>query len=167
MSHPRPIVYIGFLLIAVGLWSGCATEPETDGPSFSFLQHRERRQANHVELTITPTGESESSVTLVARNEATGETLTLLAVVEELDGTYPVKVFGRLVDLDGERLVPVSNACSPGDRSSSVGSLSFESHDPATRIVSGSFIANVCRVDDADRAWTLADGKFRRLEYSP
>ncbi len=185
MTTIRPTALLGALVAASLLWAGCMGQPEPDGSSLSFLQNRERWQATKITVTVTETSghispspagsnakerdRSEKAVSIVATHETTGESLTFLVLAPELEGTHPIKVFGNLADHDSaagrERLVPVSNACTPGDRSLTTGSLSFEHHDPTTRTLSGSFISNVCRVDDADRVWTLADGKFRDLTY--
>ena len=179
MTTIRPTALLSALAAASLLWTGCMGQPEPEGSFLSFLQNRERWQATKVVVTVTETSQGssaslqetgpEKAVSIVATHETTGETLTFLVLAPDLEGTHPIKVFGNLADHDSaagrERLVPVSNACTPGDRSLTTGSLSFEHHDPTTRTLSGSFISNVCRVDDADRVWTLADGKFRDLTY--
>ena len=178
MNRARLSLFLGFLLLPV---AGCMRAPEPEGAFLSFLKGREAWQSTRVELTVTslsddpstsgdPSTAGEKAVSIVAEHGPTGETLTFLVLADRLEGTYPVRVFGNLSDLDRtlgrERLLPVSNACAPGDRSDTSGSLTFESHDPVAGTVGGSFIVNVCRVDDADRAWTLGDGKFRRLSYT-
>ncbi len=192
MTKFRPTALLGALAAGSLLWVGCMGEPEPDGAYLSFLKQRERWQATTVAVTVTETakdqagpsemagpgeiavsdeiaGPDEIAVSIVATDEKTGETLTFLVLTHRLEGSHPIKVFGNLADSDSaagrERLVPVSNACTPGDRSLTTGTLSFEAHDPDARTLSGSFISNVCRVDDADRVWTLADGKFRELVY--
>ena len=180
MTKFRPTALLGALAAGSLLWVGCMGEPEPDGAYLSFLKQRERWQATTVAVTVTETakdqagpsemaGPGEIAVSIVATDEKTGETLTFLVLTHRLEGSHPIKVFGNLADSDSaagrERLVPVSNACTPGDRSLTTGTLSFEAHDPDARTLSGSFISNVCRVDDADRVWTLADGKFRELVY--
>lgn len=167
-SRPKKIcvgvlsAVLGTALVAL---VACGGTPEPEGDYLSFLQNRERWLSTRITATVTPAAGDEHAVSIVAEDQNTGETLTFLVLADRLEGTHDLKVFGKLADMDRslgrERLMPISNACTPGDRSLTTGSLSIESHDSESRLMSGSFISNVCRIDDADRAWTLADGKFR------
>lgn len=152
------------LLLAGGLvFGGCMSAPEPEGPHLSFLKGRKRWQSADVELSLAEAG-GEKTLTLVVRRPETGESLTLLVVTPELQGRHDLRVFGSLADRDShgeERLFAISNVCS-GDAS---GSLTFEILDADQRTLGGSFIANVCGLEDPDRTWTLADGKFRNLSY--
>ena len=111
---------------------------------------------------------------IVARDGETGEQLTFLVIAEadaegRLLGTHPVRVFGSMASFDPvkgyERLQGVSNACTPNDLSLTSGTLTIEVHDPEARLLSGSFIANICNVADTEKAWTLGDGKFSSMSY--
>ncbi|MEM8932482.1 MAG: hypothetical protein AAGE94_14970 [Acidobacteriota bacterium] len=149
--------------------------PEPDGPGLSFLRGRERWRATKVEATVRDVrrdGEqttTELTLTIVARDGATGEQVTLLMIAPELSGTHPIRVFGSFASFDTnrgyERLQGITNACSPNDRSLTTGTLTIEEHDPAARILRGTFIANVCLVGKSDETWTLGDGKFQELSY--
>lgn len=150
-------------------------EPEPDGPGLSFLRGRERWRATDVQASVvdsprraTPSTEDQT-LTIHARDAATGEQVTLLVVLPSLEGTHPLRVFGSFAAFDQmagyERLRGITNACSPNDRSLTTGTLTVEEHDPAERVLRGSFIANVCLVDDPDQTWTLGDGKFQELRY--
>lgn len=144
----------------------CVGPSDPDGTYLSFLKGRERWTTRQVELSVDGFDSgSELTLSLVAEHPETGERLTFLVPMPSLEGSHQVRVFGSLLDRSGTS-VPVTNACpSGGNKVRSSGTLSIEQHDAATRRIDGSFIANMCRVDDPDQTWTLADGKFRRLTY--
>lgn len=155
-----------FILLVTG---GCLGPDEPEGSYLSFLQHRELRILRQVTMTVdglpTDGADADLTLSLVAEDPTTGERLTILVPAASLEGSHPMSVFGNLKDRGG-KLVPISNACkSGGNEMRSSGTLSIEVHDAEARTLDGSFIANVCRVDDAEQTWTLADGKFRGLTY--
>lgn len=169
-----------FLLLLPALASLVACmgpEPEPEGPGLSFLRGRERWRATDVQTSVvearrgdaSPEAPLESSLTIQARDAATGEQVTLLVVAPTLEGTHSLRVFGSFAAFDAmqgyERLRGITNSCSPNDRSLTTGTLTVEEHDPAERVLRGSFIANVCLVDDPGQTWTLGDGKFQELRY--
>ena len=164
---PYRRILIGLVVATVGASTACVGPTDPDGTFLSFLKGRERWSTRQVQASVEGSGGAgtELTLSLVAEHPETGELLTFLAPVPSLQGSHPMRVFGTLRDRSGE-VVPVTNACPSGGKEiRSSGSLSIELHDAEARSLDGSFIANVCRVDDPDQTWTLADGKFRRLTY--
>ena len=195
VSRPTPTRRAAAVLLAAvsaaALAALSCAAPAAEGPSLTFLRERELWRASEVRAVVERASSSAQAATelhlqIVAKKADTGEQLTFLVILpadaaEEGEGgpgssavslpsgTHPMRVFGSLASFDRnrgyERLRGISNACSPNDLSLTTGTLSIEAHDPDTRTLSGSFITNVCLVEQTEEAWTLGDGKFSGVPY--
>ncbi|MEL7061948.1 MAG: hypothetical protein AAGN46_18115 [Acidobacteriota bacterium] len=154
-------VAFGLVLLA-----GLACSGGDDTPAFSFLQGTNRWRADTPRLIVERVdargpGDVELSLRIEATRPSRGERLTLWALVDVLDGSHPVEAFGHLAGVGAVAPRAVSSGCDQSD----VGRLVIEAHDADRRLVSGSFLVNVCAVDDPDAVMTLGDGRFTALAY--
>lgn len=171
-SFRLPGVVHVVVFLAVAWLAACATEETGPDGELSFLLERERWRATAVsagvEEVLGEDGSLEHTVQIVARRDPEGEQLTLFAVAAgEVEGEHPVSVFGALQGFASKPsgLTPVTNVCGTGAQAEAGGSLTIEEVDRETRTVSGSFLANVCDVEQPADAKTLADGRFDDVPY--
>lgn len=156
------LVSLSLLLLA-----GCG-EGEPEGPYLSYSPGRGEWSTSEVKATIREArgvDGMELTVQIEARDRETGEQLSFLAVVPQLEGEHPVQIYGRLAGFDGnkgyERLLPISSACSASEASAV---LIIDTADAAERRLDGRFLAHVCGVE-SDHTWTLGEGRFSAVPY--
>ena len=163
-------VFSGLLFILLlGVLSvvGCG-EKEPEGPYLAYSPGRGDWLTSEVTATVREArgvDGVELTVQIEARHRESGEQLSFLAVVPQLEGRHPVQIYGRLAGFDSqkgyERLLPISSACSASDESAV---LIIDAADPAERRLEGRFLAHVCGVE-SDHTWTLGEGRFSGIPY--